>query len=118
MGRRWADRAAEAQGRPRVPRLGPRAGRKDEGTNPGRTANKTCEHLRAVLSWAWEQELIEAPPRFPGPRVQRDVAGRRYLTKAEINVSTSLRTPWVGRKAVTHPCRSVGTGVPPFVFFK
>ncbi len=39
----------------------------DEGTNPGRTANKAREHLRAVLSWAWEQELIDAPPRFPGP---------------------------------------------------
>ena len=38
----------------------------DKGTNPGRTANKAREHLRAVLSWAWEQELIEAPPRFPG----------------------------------------------------
>ena len=25
------------------------------------------------------------PPRFPGPRNQRDVAGRHYLTKAEIN---------------------------------
>ena len=57
----------------------------DEGTNPGRTANKAREHLRAVLSWAWEQELIESPPRFPGPRDQRDVAGRHYLTKAEIN---------------------------------
>jgi integrase len=57
----------------------------DEGTNPGRTANKAREHLRAVLSWAWEQELIEAPPRFPKPRDQRDVAGRHYLTKAEIN---------------------------------
>src|SRR4051812_34535127 len=52
------------------------------GTNPGRTANKAREHLRAVLSWAWEQELIEAPPRFPGPRDQRDVAGRHYFTKA------------------------------------
>src|SRR5262245_29420455 len=58
---------------------------KDEGTNPGRTANKAREHLRAVLSWAREQELIETPPRFPGPREQRDVAGRHYLTKAEIN---------------------------------
>jgi integrase len=57
----------------------------DEGTNPGRTANKAREHLRAILSWAWEQELIELPPRFPGPRGQRDVAGRHYLTKAEIN---------------------------------
>ena len=25
-----------------------------DGTNPGRTANKAREHLRAVLSWAWE----------------------------------------------------------------
>ena len=32
----------------------------DQGTNPGRTANKAREHLRAVLSWAWEQELIQA----------------------------------------------------------
>ena len=57
----------------------------EEGTNPGRTANKAREHLRAVLSWAWEQELIETPPRFPEPREQRDIAGRHYLTKAEIN---------------------------------
>jgi hypothetical protein len=54
-----------------------------EGTNPGRTANKAREHLRAVLSWAWEQELINTLPRFPMPREQRDVAGRHYLTKAE-----------------------------------
>jgi hypothetical protein len=57
----------------------------DDGTNPGRTANKAREQLRAVLSWAWEQDLIEAAPRFPKPRLQRDVAGRHYLTKAEIN---------------------------------
>jgi hypothetical protein len=56
-----------------------------QGTNPGRTANKAREHLRAVLSWAWEQELIGAPPRFPRTRPQRDVAGRHYLTKAELN---------------------------------
>jgi hypothetical protein len=57
----------------------------DAGTNPGRTANKAREHLRAVISWAWEQELIESPPRLPKPRPQRDVAGRHYLTKSEIN---------------------------------
>jgi hypothetical protein len=57
----------------------------DQGTNPGRTTTKAREHLRAVLSSAWEQELIDAPPRFPKPREQRDVAGRHYLTKAEIN---------------------------------
>ncbi len=56
-----------------------------EGTNPGRTANKAREHLRAVISWAWEQDLIDSLPRFPKPRPQRDVAGRHYLTKAEIN---------------------------------
>ena len=55
------------------------------GENPGRTANKAREHLRAILYWAWEQELIDAPPRFPAPRDQRDVAGRHDLTKAEIN---------------------------------
>jgi hypothetical protein len=57
----------------------------DDGTNPGRTSNKAREHLRAVLSWAWEQELIDTPPRFPQPREQRDVAGRHYLARAEIN---------------------------------
>ena len=57
----------------------------DQGTNPGRTANKAREHLRAVFSWPWEQELIDSPPRFPKPRPQRDVAGRHYLTKAELN---------------------------------
>ena len=57
----------------------------DRGTNPGRTANKAREHLRAVLSWAWEQELIDSPPRFPKPQPQRDVAGRHYLTKGELN---------------------------------
>src|SRR5262249_12084646 len=56
-----------------------------DGPNPGRTANKAREHPRAVRSWAWEQELIDTPPRFPKPRDQRDVAGRHYLTKAEIN---------------------------------
>jgi len=56
-----------------------------EGTNPGRTANKSRENLRAVMSWAWEQDLIDTLPRFPRPRPQRDVAGRHYLTKAELN---------------------------------
>ena len=57
----------------------------DNGSNPGRTANKAREHLRAIISWAWEHDLIDAPPRFPKPRPQRDVAGRHFLTKAEIN---------------------------------
>jgi hypothetical protein len=58
---------------------------KDEGTNPGRTTNRGREPLRAILSWAWEQEPIESPPRFPAPRGQPDVAGRHYLTRSEIN---------------------------------
>src|SRR5210317_2552696 len=42
-----------------------------EGTNPGRTANKARENLRAVMSWAWEQDVIDTLPRFPKPRKQR-----------------------------------------------
>ena len=56
-----------------------------QGSNPGRTANKARANLRAIMSWAWERDLIETLPRFPKPRPQRDVAGRHYLTKAEIN---------------------------------
>ena len=57
----------------------------DEGTNPGRTSNKARDHLRAIVGWAWEQDLIDSFPRFPRPKPQRDIAGRHYLTKAEIN---------------------------------
>src|SRR5262245_57938747 len=46
----------------------------DNGSNPGRTANKAREHLRAIISWSWEHDLVDAPPRFPRPRPQRDVA--------------------------------------------
>ncbi len=56
-----------------------------EGTNPGRTSNKARDHLRAIISWAWEQDLIDSLPRFPKSKPQRDVAGRNYLTKSEIN---------------------------------
>lgn len=59
--------------------------RADGGSNPGRTANKARTHLRAVISWAWESDLIEVPPRFPKLLPAREVAGRHYLTKAEIN---------------------------------
>ena len=57
----------------------------DGGSNPGRTANKARTHLRAVISWAWENDLIEAVPGFPKPLPSREVAGRHYLTKSEIN---------------------------------
>ncbi len=55
------------------------------GSNPGRTANKARSHLRTVLSWAWEQDMVDALPRFPKLKPQRDVAGRHYLTKSEMN---------------------------------
>ena len=45
------------------------------GTNPGRTSNKSRDHLKAIISWAWEQDLIESLPRFPKSKPQRDVAG-------------------------------------------
>lgn len=56
-----------------------------DGRNPGRTANKVRSHLRAVMSWAWEQDLVNSLPRFPKVKPQRDVAGRHYLTKTEIS---------------------------------
>jgi integrase len=55
------------------------------GTNPGRTSNKARDHLKAIISWAWEQDVIVSLPRFPKPKPQRDVAGRHYITKTEIN---------------------------------
>jgi len=74
-GRRYANSSTGSTSKPLLTR----------GTNPGRTANKAREHVRAVVSWAWEQDLIDSLPRFPKPQPQRDVAGRHYLTKAEIN---------------------------------
>jgi hypothetical protein len=47
-----------------------------QGRNPGRTANKVRSHLRAVMSWAWEQDIVGALPRFPKHKPQRTVAGR------------------------------------------
>ena len=48
----------------------------EEGLNPGRTANKARAHLRAIIAWAWDQDLIDSLPRFPKAREQRDIAGR------------------------------------------
>src|SRR5215467_10407368 len=58
---------------------------KDEGENPGRTANKARVRLRAVLCWAWEQEPIDAPPRFPGGTGKRGGASISSCSKPEIN---------------------------------
>jgi len=57
----------------------------DGGSNAGRTANKARENLRAIMSWAWEQDYLGKLPRFPKPKPQRDVAGRHYLTKPDLN---------------------------------
>ena len=41
----------------------------EKGKNPGRTANNVREHLRAVLSWAWEQAAwvaTDGSPHFSG----------------------------------------------------
>jgi len=84
----------------------------DDGSNPGRTANKAREQFRAVLSWAWDQELIDAPPRFPKPKPQRDAAGRHYLTKPEINAlyfaTYRMRRPrgWDDAISICHFWRS------------
>ena len=57
----------------------------DGGSNPGRTANKARENLRAIMSWAWEHDYVAKLPAFPKPKPQRDVAGRHYLTKPDLN---------------------------------
>ena len=62
------------------------------GTNPGRTSNKARDHLKAIISWAWEQDVIVSLPRFPKPKPQRDVAGRHYLRRVRSMRSTSRRT--------------------------
>lgn len=69
----------------------------NEGRIPGRTANKTRANLQAILSWAWEQEIIESLPCLPRPKAQGDVAGCHYLAKAELNAlyfaTHSMRRP-------------------------
>jgi integrase len=66
---------------------GPTAWRRPTTVSAGTLTSPISASEADELSpqWAWEQELIETPPRFPKPREQRDVAGRYYLTKAEIN---------------------------------
>jgi hypothetical protein len=68
----------------------------DGGSNAGRTANKARDNLRAIMSWAWEQDYLEKLPRFPKPKPQRDVAGRHYLTKADLNARyfATHQLPW------------------------
>ena len=37
------------------------------GTNAGRTANKSRENLRAILSWAWDQDLVRPSTKVSKP---------------------------------------------------
>jgi hypothetical protein len=60
-----------------------------QGRNPGRTANKAREHLRAITSWAQEQGLVASIPPIPKARQQRDVAGRH----STIGLTTRMRPP-------------------------
>src|SRR5262245_14892152 len=85
VGRRHSPRATAAQGPPRVPRPGLRASRPGSGREPGPHDQQGPRAPPRHPLRAWEQELIDAPPRFPAVRDQRDVAGRHYLTRPEIN---------------------------------
>ena len=84
MGRRSVDRAARAQRtRAFLDWVYERAVA-EEGTNPGRTANKAREHLaHYFMGMGIGSHRVAAA--VPKSRPQRDVAGRHYLTKAEIN---------------------------------
>lgn len=44
-----------------------------------------CVRCVKLSLMAGENDLLETPPRFPRPVAQRDVAGRHYLTKTELN---------------------------------
>jgi len=48
--------------------------------NPENTFNKRRREMHAVLKWLFEEERIEALPRFPKPKDQRKVAGLYFLT--------------------------------------
>jgi integrase len=56
-------------------------------SNPGRTANKSREHLHAVLTWLAKEEFIAAGsvPRFPDDREQKEAAGLFFLNEAQLN---------------------------------
>jgi len=60
------------------------AGRK-AATNPGRAHNKAREHLRAVLTWCVETELLPAMPRLPPARDTVEAAGLYFFTDEELD---------------------------------
>lgn len=73
----------------------------------GRIANKARDHVRAVAAWAWENDIIETLLRFPKPRLQRDVSGRQYLSKAELN-ALYFATYYLSRPLVWEQPHSLG----------
>jgi hypothetical protein len=79
----------------------------DGGSNAGRTANKARENLRAIVSWAWEQDYLERLPRFSKPVPQRDVAGGALLTKNLTSLgSNTLRATTRCNRAASKPYAS------------
>jgi hypothetical protein len=54
-------------------------------TNPGRAHNKAREHLRAVLTWCVDQELLPALPRLPPARDSVEAAGLYFFTDEELD---------------------------------
>lgn len=62
----------------------PASERKKAG-NPGRAHNKCREHLRAVLTWCVEQELLPALPRLPPARDTVEAAGLYFFTDSELD---------------------------------
>jgi hypothetical protein len=50
----------------------------DGGSNAGQTANKARETLRALLSWASEQDYVEKLPRFPKSVFAEPVLAARF----------------------------------------
>jgi site-specific recombinase XerD len=88
------------------------------GTHPGRTANKARENVRAIMSWAWEHDFVAKPPQFPQPKPQRDVAGRHYLTKPDLNAlyfaTYQLKRPrgWKQPLTVGHHWRAALAWIP------
>lgn len=76
-----------------------------EGTNSGRTANKAREHLRAVMSWAWEQDLVETLPRFPRPRPQDSVGVGQESALPPLQLGTASSKSAQGGSLTAAGCR-------------
>ena len=108
VGRRRADRAAPPQGRPRVPRLGPRAGRRGRGDQPGphRQQGPRAPPRRPLLGLGAGADRGAAPlPRAQGPARRR----RPPLPHQGRDQRPLLRdprdgpAPWLGRSPADRP---------------